>query len=154
MPATGSGAAVEVCVSDQRSPAPAPKPTPQKKGKFLKALTSTGSVTLAAKRAGLSVEVLDGLRESDTDFAERWRQAEALAIIALEMEARRRAVEGVEEPVFYQGQKIGVVRRYSDSLLSLLLRGNRPEKFRERAGDGDSGGMPIVVKIQNFDDRN
>ena len=154
MPATGSGAAVEVCVSDQRSPAPAPKPTPQKKGKFLKALTSTGSVTLAAKRAGLSVEVLDGLRESDTDFAERWRQAEALATIALEMEARRRAVEGVEEPVFYQGQKIGVVRRYSDSLLSLLLRGSRPGKFRECAGDGDSGGMPIVVKIQNFDDRN
>lgn len=141
-------------MSDQRSPAPAPKLTPQKIGKFLKALSSTGSVALAAKRAGLSVEALHGQRESDSDFAERWRQAEALATIALEMEARRRAVDGVEEPVFYQGQKIGVVRRYSDALLSLLLRGSRPEKFRERGGDGDSGGMPIVVKIQNFDDRN
>ena len=109
---------------------------------------------MAAKRAGLPVKLLHGLRESDADFAERWQQAEALAAIALEMEARRRAVDGVEEPVFYQGQKIGVIRRYSDSLLSLLLRGSRPGKFRDRAGDGEGGGMPIVVKIQNFDDRN
>lgn len=140
-------------MSEQRSPAPAPKPTPQKRGKFLKALVNTGSVAVAAKRAGLSVEVLQGLRERDAGFAERWHEAEALAGAALEAEARRRAVDGVEEPVFYQGQKIGVVRRYSDALLSLLLRGNRPEKFRGRADEGDRGSMPIVVKIQDFDDR-
>lgn len=138
-------------MSKQRSTAAAPRLTPQKKGKFLRALARTGSVPLAAKTAGLSVEPVLELREEDPAFAERWREAEELAGAALEAEARRRAVDGVEEPVFYQGQKVGVVRRYSDSLLGLLLRGNRPEKFRDRADTGERGGVPITVKIQKFD---
>ena len=42
---------------------------------------------------------------------------------ALEAEARRRAVEGVRKPVFYQGVICGWVGEYSDTLLIFLLKG-------------------------------
>lgn len=51
----------------------------------------------------------------------------------LEDEARRRAVDGVDEPVFQGGELVGHVRRYSDRLLEFLLRGRRPTVYREGA---------------------
>ena len=54
-----------------------------------------------------------------------------MATDTLEMEARRRASLGVEEPVYYQGQVVGYVRKYSDVLLMFLLKAQRPEKFRD-----------------------
>ena len=51
----------------------------------------------------------------------------------LEREARRRAVEGVEEPVgFYKGEPSAYVRKYSDTLLIFLMKGARPDKYRDR----------------------
>ena len=47
----------------------------------------------------------------------------------IEAEARRRAVDGVDEPVYYQGKEVGTVRRYSDVLLIFLLKGLRPQRF-------------------------
>ena len=49
----------------------------------------------------------------------------------LEAEARRRTAIGVDEPVFYQGQVVGHIRKYSDNLLMFLLKAHWPEKFRE-----------------------
>ncbi|MHC5536960.1 hypothetical protein ACYOEI_01645 [Singulisphaera rosea] len=49
----------------------------------------------------------------------------------LESEARRRALDGVEKPVFYRGQKCGAIREYSDALLMFLMKAARPERFRE-----------------------
>lgn len=56
----------------------------------------------------------------------------------MEQEAFRRAVEGTEKPVFGSmgfrmgSGEIGRVREYSDTLLIFLLKGARPEKYRER----------------------
>ncbi len=59
--------------------------------------------------------------------------AEEVAADRLEAEAWRRAVEGVERPVgWYQGKPGGYVKEYSDVLLIFLLKGLRPEKYRER----------------------
>jgi hypothetical protein len=41
---------------------------------------------------------------------------------ALEREAWRRAVEGFDEPVHYQGEVVGYVKKYSDRMLELLLK--------------------------------
>jgi hypothetical protein len=51
----------------------------------------------------------------------------------LEDEAKRRAHDGIDEPVFYQGEKCGVVRKYSDNLLIFMLKARRREKFSERS---------------------
>ncbi len=68
---------------------------------------------------------------SNDDFASRWDDALDAAIDRLEGEAWRRGVDGLPEPVFYRGEKIGAVKRYSDGLLTLLLKAHRPKKFRD-----------------------
>jgi hypothetical protein len=56
-----------------------------------------------------------------------------MACDILEAEAHRRAVEGVEKPVgWYKGRPGGYVREYSDVLLIFLLKGLRPEKYKDR----------------------
>ena len=51
----------------------------------------------------------------------------------LEAEARRRAVQGVRQPVFHQGKVVGHIRKYSDLLLIFLLKHRRPEIFADKA---------------------
>ena len=61
---------------------------------------------------------------------------------------RRRAVEGVEEPVgWYKGEAGGVVRKYSDTLLIFLLKGRKPEMYRERYEHSGPGGRPVFTRI-------
>jgi hypothetical protein len=43
------------------------------------------------------------------------------AIDLLEAEARRRGVEGWDEPVYWKGKKVGVIRKFSDTMLALVL---------------------------------
>ena len=71
------------------------------------------------------------LRHADPDFAADWDSAVEDALDALEEEVRRRAIEGVEKPVHYQGQRVDSVTQYSDQLAMFLLRGRRPQIFRE-----------------------
>ncbi len=47
----------------------------------------------------------------------------------LDAEARRRAVIGIDKPVFYKGEVVGSITKYSDSLLMFLLKAHRPQKF-------------------------
>jgi len=54
------------------------------------------------------------------------------AAVRLE-EAHSRAVDGWEEPVYFQGHKCGTVRRYSDKMLAMLLAGDDPAKFSPHA---------------------
>ena len=54
-------------------------------------------------------------------FRKQWDDAIEDATDALELEARRRAFSGVEDPVYYKGQVVGGVRKYSDVLLIFLL---------------------------------
>ena len=43
------------------------------------------------------------------------------------MEAYRRAVIGISEPVFFEGQECGRATRYSDALLIALMKRHLPE---------------------------
>lgn len=114
--------------------------TPKKRRKktweaaFLDALAESGNVSKAAAAAGVTRTTVYALRNHPDapDFAEAWEDALEEASDLLELEARRRAVEGVEEPVFYQGLECGSVRKYSDTLLIFLLKAAKPEKYRER----------------------
>ena len=50
----------------------------------------------------------------------------------------------------YQGSQVGTVRRYSDTLLIFLLKGRRPEKFKDRvAHGGDANAPPIKHKHEH-----
>ena len=115
------------------------KLTKERRERFLQALANSGSVTAAIAVANTSRTRVYALRKTDPAFAEGWDEAEEIATDRLEDEARRRAVEGVAEPLVSAGRLVRdddgqpiAVRRYSDNLLLALLRARRPPR-RERS---------------------
>jgi hypothetical protein len=115
-----------------RSRPPARKFDAERKATFLTALEAHGMVTTAARAAAITSHTVHEHRKADEAFAQAWVQAYAAYCDRLEMEAYRRAVEGVDEPVYQGGELAGVVRKYSDALLTLKLKRHRPEQYRER----------------------
>jgi hypothetical protein len=115
------------------------KLTQARQQKFLEALAATGSVTTAVGAAGTSRTRVYELRKADPDFANAWQDAEDTAADRLEEEARRRALEGVPEPLVTGGKLVRdddgqpiMVPRYSDSLLLALIKARRTSR-RERS---------------------
>ncbi|MGI9068560.1 MAG: hypothetical protein ACR2HX_19430 [Pyrinomonadaceae bacterium] len=99
---------------------------------FLASLAECGNVRAAAQAANVDPKTCYNNRKDDPEFAAEWQAALDLAADVLEEEAWRRAHKGVGEPVFYKGEICGTVQKYSDLLLMFLLKGLRPEKFREK----------------------
>ena len=108
--------------------------TPDEWDQFFEAIvTSGGNVSRACERVRITRNTVYDKRDADPVFAARLEQARERGIDTLEDEAVRRAFEGVEEPVgFFQGVSYEVRTNYSDALIQFLLKGNRPNKYRER----------------------
>jgi len=69
-------------------------------------------------------------KEGPNDFRLACDMAENAGTDVMEQEAIRRAIHGVQKPVFYKGKQLCSIREYSDTLLIFLLNGRRPEKFK------------------------
>lgn len=124
------------------------KRTPKSEEAFLSALANGASVTLAGKSAGIGRSALYMWREDDKEFAKRWDSALESGTDLLEDEAKRRAVEGVKRPVYQGGECVGYVQEYSDTLLIFLLKGRRPEKYRDSASfDFKDGKRTLRLEI-------
>jgi len=104
---------------------------PVKKRRFLIRYAECGTITHAARHARISRPTVAHWREKDPQFAACFDVALEMSCDAMEVEARRRGYEGVLEPVFHHGQRVGVIRKYSDVLLIFMLKANRPKKFRD-----------------------
>lgn len=122
--------------------------TPSKKldDVFLADLRDRGNVTLAAKVAGYARSSLYERIKEDPSFAQAVDDARAEYQSRLELEADRRAVEGVEKPVFYQGEVCGHVREYSDNLLMFRLKRLDPG-YRDRVEHMGEGGGPVMFHV-------
>lgn len=89
----------------------------------------SNNVAAAAALAGVSTQVVRNALKADPEFAERYATAQAdYAQAVLLTAAQTRAVQGVEEPLFYRGEpardengKPAKKRHYSDTLLLRLL---------------------------------
>jgi len=93
-----------------------------KKKDFLEALRTTGLVTDACKIAGIGRRTPYDWAQKSEEFAEAMEAARAEGEMVLldevRKEARRRGIEGWEEPLVYQGRLTGdTVRKWSDNLL-------------------------------------
>jgi hypothetical protein len=69
----------------------------------------------------------------DAEYTALYELAMAQVVGVLEDEAIRRAKEGVEKTVYYQGFPCGTEMQYSDAILMFLLKAAAPEKYRERS---------------------
>lgn len=135
--------------------------TPKKEAAFLKGLRETGVVSYACKMSGIGHSTAYEWRSADEAFAKAWDEALEEALDLLELEARRRAHDGLIKKKFgKQGQPIidpatgqqYFEREYSDTLLIFLMKGGRPEKYRERTQteiSGPGGSMPVLNVIVN-----
>ena len=107
------------------------KATDRAREQFLAVLRTTCNVSEACRACGFSRSCAYENRNADPEFSRAWDEAEQEAADRLEREAWRRAVEGVDKPITYQGEVVGYTKEYSDRMLELLLKAHRPEKFRE-----------------------
>lgn len=109
------------------------KLTPEKLTAFCAALAETCNVGRACNAVGISRWTAYQWRKAMPDFAEAWDDAMKAGVLALEDEAHRRAFSGVDEPVFYKGDEVGSIRKYSDTLAIFLLKAHDPDKYRENS---------------------
>lgn len=100
---------------------------------FIATLSETCNVSEAARAAGIGRRTAYEWRDADESFAAEWDEAEQEAADKLEREAWRRAVEGTDKPVTYQGEITGTYKEFSDKMLEILLKAHRPDKFVERS---------------------
>lgn len=106
---------------------------PERRAAFLETLAAGQTVSDAAKAAGIARETVYKWRKADPAFAAEWDGAYANGADALVAEARRRAVDGVAEPVYHMGRVVGTTQRYSDTLLIFLMKARAPEQYCDRA---------------------
>lgn len=126
---------------------------------FLRAFALRGIVLEGCRAAGVSRDAVYHWRETSEWFETLYQVAIEEAADRIEAEAIRRAVDGYDEPVIYQGmptlvtdpntgeQRQLTVRKYSDQLMALVLRGARPEKYRENHRVELEGGATGVLVV-------
>lgn len=137
---------------------------------FLAALADVPIVANAAKLARIDYRQVWRVRESDAEFAQAWDDAMEQGIDRAEQEAFRRAVVGFEEPVIDKGrlayryeryvdeegkeqyrqlldengQPVPLtVRKHSDALLALVLKGRRKKVYADRTELTGAEGGPV-----------
>ncbi|MFA5383984.1 MAG: hypothetical protein WC364_04870 [Eubacteriales bacterium] len=126
-----------------------------KKAAFLAAYSELGNITRAALASNVArTKHYTWLK--DPAYAQAFAEAEEIAIETLEVEARRRAIEGLKRKKFNKNglpvmdpetKEQYFEHEYSDTLLIFLLKAARPEKYKDRISQeiGGPGGGPVEV---------
>lgn len=129
--------------------------------KFIQRLSETGNISASCRKAGITRQRAYQVKDEDVVFNAAWKEALVISVENLEFEARRRAELGVLDPVFHQGEKVGAIRKYSDTLLIFLLKAHKPDMYRDNQhiehehkgetvlrvlyGDGDGTEAPVYA---------
>jgi hypothetical protein len=106
--------------------------TARRQSTFLKSLQLFGNVRLACRAGCVSAQTAYRLRHASPAFARLWDAACLAARDHAEQVLADRAINGVEEAVFYHGEEVARRRRYdSRLLLAHLARLDRLEAREE-----------------------
>jgi hypothetical protein len=123
--------------------------TPQEKEKFLaKLMSSAGNVTKASQTIKIARNTAYEHKKADADFSQAWDNVIEACADAAEQELYRRSIKGYVEPVFYKGEMVSKIRKFSDRLLEFYLKGKRPEVYRERLDINNTVQGSLDVNIE------
>ncbi|HPT88722.1 MAG TPA: helix-turn-helix domain-containing protein [Bacillota bacterium] len=103
----------------------------KRKELFIAAYKECGTIIQTCRMTGIYRSQVYRWKEEDPEFRDALEQAEEEATEALIAEARRRGLNGVDEPIYYKGKQVGAVKKYSDNLLMFLIKAKRPE-YRDK----------------------
>lgn len=139
---------------------------------FLEALRNMPVIRHACDASGVSRTTAWRARETDEAFAKAWDDALADGVDRVEQAAMLRAVDGWEEPVIDKGRLAWryerfvddngqeqyrpvldangqpvplTVRKHSDALLALILKGRRKEVYADRTELAGVEGQPLAI---------
>lgn len=121
---------------------------------FLDALRACGVQAKAARAAGVPYGTVQNRRANDADFAAACDEALAEASDTALEELRRRAIEGVAEPIVYQGAITYEVERdeNGDPVLDAVLDADGEVIGRRTRLKLDDQGQPIPVTVRKPSD--
>lgn len=115
---------------------------------FLRVLAETANAKLACQSAGYrNMAAINRAIKNDPGFAEAYDEAMAAAGEFVEAEAVRRAMHGTKKAVYYKGDIVGWEIQYSDSLLALLLKAAKPDKYADRSKQEASLNVRIGIAV-------
>lgn len=114
---------------------------------FLHAFRETKMVTAASRLIGIAPSTAYRERQRDEDFALAWHDVEEEVTEALEAEAYRRAHDGVSRPMVSMGEVVAHEQVYSDGLLTFLLKGRRPDRYRDNVKVEHGGEITQRVRV-------
>jgi hypothetical protein len=103
----------------------------------------------AARLVGIHHDTHYQWMKRDPQYAEQVPGVLEQAADLLEAEARRRAVEGVTKPIIggrNRDEVVTTVKEYSDTLLIFLLKGVRPQKYKELRQTEHSGRVELSAR--------
>lgn len=124
-----------------------------KKRTFLECFSLNPSLTAAAKVAGIDRTMHNYWLETDLEYVEAFNEASEISVELLETEVRRRALHGVEEPVYQKGELVGHIQKYSDTLAIFLLKAHNPNKYRDNMQVNISGDLTIKTASMSDTDK-
>ena len=91
--------------------------TSRRMAEFCRNLAENGNVRLACRVAGVSAQTAYRARRATPAFAACWDAALVQSRMAVEQVLADRAINGVEEAVYYHGEEVAMRRRYDSRLL-------------------------------------
>lgn len=99
---------------------------------FLRAYSETGNVTKACKQASVSVAEYQRARREDEKFREAFEIAHRAATDKVLEAVWEIGVEGVREPIVWQGEIVGYTRRKDFRAAKFLLETYDPATYSQR----------------------
>jgi hypothetical protein len=99
---------------------------------FLDAYKRTIMVGRACEEAKINRGLLYVWKDTCPDFLEKFNKCRDSIADTIEDEAKRRAVEGYEKPVYQSGQLVGHIQEYSDQLMNTILKAHKPDDYKDR----------------------
>lgn len=109
--------------------------------------TNYGDMFKSAMAVGLSVDFIEKWKKDDATAREQIDEAQRVGRMGLASVLIDRAVNGVEEDVWFKGEAVGTKIVRSDMLLVKAVEAYAPE-FK-KGGDG-AGGVHVNVQVNNM----
>ncbi len=123
---------------------------PEVRELFLSLVAENGNITMACSIVGVGRKTVYTHAERSDEFRLELDAARKMGIDGLEDEAIRRAGEGVAKPVVHKGKVVTYIREYSDSLLKMILKGWKPQRYAERRVITGPEGGPILLAAMDL----